>query len=91
MTDRRLALFLPDSKNPYMQLSAELASATAASTGVEVDVQFAEGDFTAQVRQVLSAMRALPRPRVILMMPIQESSLKAISERRRPRASAGSG
>ena len=63
-----------------MQLSAELASATAASTGVEVDVQFAEGDFTAQVRQVLSAMRALPRPRVILMMPIQESSLKAISE-----------
>jgi ABC-type sugar transport system substrate-binding protein len=80
LNERRLALFLPDSKNPYMQLSAELASVAAHELDIHLDVQFAEGDFTVQVRQVLAATRGLPRPRVLLVLPVQESSLKAISE-----------
>ena len=80
MPTRHVTLFLPDSKNPYMQLSAEAASRIAEKMQVSLEIQFAEGDFTIQVRQLYTATRAVPRPAVVLVTPVQESALQSFSE-----------
>lgn len=80
MPTRHVALFLPDSSNPYMQLSAEAASRCAERLQLSVDIQFAEGDFTTQVRQLYLATRGLPRPAIVLVIPVQEGALQSFSE-----------
>ena len=80
MSTRRVVLLMPDSKNPYMQLSAEAAAQAAERLDVDLDIQFAEGDFTTQVRQLYVVTRALPRPAIVMMTPVQESALGSLSE-----------
>jgi ABC-type sugar transport system substrate-binding protein len=73
-------LLLPDSRNPYMQLSAEAASQLAERLDISIDIQFAEGDFTTQVRHVYMAMRSVPRPAIVMVTPVREAALKTLSE-----------
>src|SRR5688572_33510526 len=80
MPTRHVAVMLPDSRNPYMQLSAEAAARCAERLRVTVDIQFAEADFTTQVRQLYTVTRGIPRPDMVLVTPVQESALKTISE-----------
>jgi ABC-type sugar transport system substrate-binding protein len=80
MPAARVVLLLPDSHNPYMQLSAEAASRAAEKLGVPIDIQFAEGDFTIQVRQVYAAIRGASRPAILMVTPVQESALGTLSE-----------
>jgi ABC-type sugar transport system substrate-binding protein len=80
MSTHHVALLMPDSKNPYMQLSAEAASHAADRVGLSLDIQFAEGDFTTQVRQLYAVTRAVPRAESVLVTPVQESALKTLSE-----------
>jgi ABC-type sugar transport system substrate-binding protein len=77
---RHVVLLLPDSTNPYMQLSAEAASRAADRLGVSLDIQFAEREFTTQVRQIYSAIRGIPRPSIVMVTPVQESALRTLSE-----------
>jgi len=80
MSTRHVVVLLPDSRNPYMQLSAEAAARSADRLRLSVDIQFAEADFTTQVRQVYVSTRAVPRPDLVMVTPVQESALKTISE-----------
>jgi ABC-type sugar transport system substrate-binding protein len=83
-TARRLALFLPDRKNPYMVQMAKDAQERGRSQGFLLQVEYAEdNDFTAQVRQISAAIAAPPaeRPLALLVMGIHESVLKGLSER----------
>jgi ABC-type sugar transport system substrate-binding protein len=80
MRDRHhIALFLPDSKNPYMQISAAAAEAAAAQQGLSLEIHFAEGHFGVQVHQIYAATRAGPRPRILLVVPVQENALNVVS------------
>jgi len=74
-----VALLLPDSKNPYMQLSAEVAKSAAARLGLRLAIHFAEGDFTTQIRQVHAAARGEQPPRIFLVTPVQEAALHSLS------------
>jgi ABC-type sugar transport system substrate-binding protein len=80
MSTRHVVVLLPDSRNPYMQLSAEAASRSADRLRLTLDIQFAEADFTTQVRQLYLATRALPRPDLVMVTPVQEAALKTLSE-----------
>ena len=74
-------LFLPDSDNPYQQLQAKEARDAAARLGLRVDVDSADGDFSLQVRQIFKATRQdSGPPRVVIVMPVQESALKSLAE-----------
>jgi hypothetical protein len=74
-------LFLPDAENPYQRCQAEEARHLAGRLGLHVDIDFADGDFALQVRQIFKATRhdATP-PQVVVVMPVQESALKSLSE-----------
>jgi ABC-type sugar transport system substrate-binding protein len=63
-----------------MQLSAETAAKVADRLRLSLDIEFAEDDFTAQVRQVYGAIRSTPPPTILMVTPVQESALKALSE-----------
>jgi ABC-type sugar transport system substrate-binding protein len=80
MSTGHVVLLLPDSRNPYMQLSAETAAKVADRLRLSLDIEFAEGDFTAQVRQVYGAIRSVPPPTILMVTPVQESALKTLSE-----------
>ena len=80
MPTRHVVVLFPDSRNPYMQLSAEAASRAADRLRLTLDIQFAESNFTTQVRQLYLATRAVPRPDVVLVTPVEEAALKTISE-----------
>jgi ABC-type sugar transport system substrate-binding protein len=82
-TPRRLALFLPDRHNPYMLQMEKEAQEHAKSHGFGVLVEYADNDFTLQVRQISAAIGAPAgeRPRALLVMGIHESVLKGLSER----------
>jgi len=74
-------LFLPDAVNPYHQLQAENASAVADRLALTLDVDFADGDFSVQVRQIVKATRQdVERPDVVMVMPVQETALRGLSE-----------
>jgi ABC-type sugar transport system substrate-binding protein len=76
-----IRLFLPDADNPYQQLQANVAMETAARLGASVEVDYAQGDFSLQVRQIFKATRHDgPLPDVVMVMPVQESALKSLSE-----------
>src|SRR3982751_4138081 len=76
-----IRLFLPDADNPYQQLQANAAMETAARLGASVEVDYAQGDFSLQVRQIFKATRHDgPLPDVVMVMPVQESALKSLSE-----------
>src|SRR5687768_2330399 len=79
----RLALFLPDRHNPYMLQMAQEAVARGQSHGFRVKVEYADSDFTLQVRQISAAIAAPAdeRPLALLVMGIHESVLKGLSER----------
>jgi ABC-type sugar transport system substrate-binding protein len=85
----RVALFLPEPKNPYQQSMAAEAGLACARVGFELlDTSFAEssgggGDVTAgQVRQIYAAVHAPEdrRPHAILVMPVQEAALNGLME-----------
>jgi ABC-type sugar transport system substrate-binding protein len=80
---RRLALFLPDRHNPYMLQMEKEAQERARSHGLKVQVEYADNDFSLQVRQISAAIAApaAERPTALLVMGIQESVLKGLSER----------
>jgi ABC-type sugar transport system substrate-binding protein len=80
MPTRHVVVLLPDSRNPYMQLSAEAASRSAERLRLTLDIQFAEADFTTQVRQLYLATREVPRPDFVMVTPVQEAALKTLSE-----------
>jgi ABC-type sugar transport system substrate-binding protein len=63
-----------------MQLSAEAAARTAERLDLSIDIQFAEREYTTQVRQIYGIVRSLPRPAVVLVTPVQETALRSISE-----------
>jgi ribose transport system substrate-binding protein len=74
-------LFLPDGDNPYQLLQGENAATSADRLGFTLDVDFAEGDYTRQVRQIVQATRQeIERPDVVVVMPVQESALRSLSE-----------
>ena len=75
-------VFLPDSDNPYQQLQAAMVRNLASRLGIVVDVEFADGDFGQQVRQIFKSTHASAeaRPAAVLVMPVQESALKSLSE-----------
>jgi ABC-type sugar transport system substrate-binding protein len=76
-----IRLFLPDADNPYQQLQAKAATETASRLGASVDVEYAQGDFSLQVRQIFKATRQdADPPGVVMVMPVQESALKSLSE-----------
>jgi ABC-type sugar transport system substrate-binding protein len=74
-------LFLPDAENPYQRCQADEARHLARRLDLDLDVDFADGDFALQVRQIFKATRhdAAP-PQVVVVMPVQESALKSLSE-----------
>ncbi len=63
-----------------MQLSAEVAQRVAARLRITLEVQYAEGDFTLQVRQLCASMGASRRPAIFIVTPVEESALRTISE-----------
>jgi ABC-type sugar transport system substrate-binding protein len=74
-------LFLPDGDNPYQLLQAENAATAADRLTLTLDIDFAEGDFGLQVRQIVQAARQdVEKPDVIMVMPVQEAALKSLSE-----------
>jgi ABC-type sugar transport system substrate-binding protein len=75
-----LKLFLPDADNPFEQLQAEQAVALAERLDARLEVEFAAGDFTVQVRQIYQATHAADRPDAVLVMPVKEAALKSLSE-----------
>jgi ABC-type sugar transport system substrate-binding protein len=79
MSEPCVALLLPDGKNPYMQLSAEVAASTAARLGIRLETHFADGDFTQQIRQLHAAARGEQPPRIFLVTPVQEAALHGLS------------
>jgi ABC-type sugar transport system substrate-binding protein len=74
-----IALLLPDSHNPYYRASADAATSAAERHGVSIDIEFAEGGSQAQLLQVQAALRATPRPDVVLIMPVQEADFSPVS------------
>ena len=74
-------LFLPDAENPYQRWQAAEARQLARRLDLGLDVDFADGDFAVQVRQIFKATRhdAAP-PQVVVVMPVQEAALKSLSE-----------
>jgi ABC-type sugar transport system substrate-binding protein len=66
-----------------MQQMAADGSAEANRLGHHLEVKFAEGDSMLQVRQILEATTAARdlRPDAILVMPVQEGSVFALSRR----------
>jgi ABC-type sugar transport system substrate-binding protein len=76
-----IRLFLPDGENPYQLLQAENAAASADRLALTLDVDFADGDFGLQIRQIVQATRQeVERPDVVMVMPVQETALKSLSE-----------
>jgi ABC-type sugar transport system substrate-binding protein len=75
-------VFLPDADNPYQQLQAQEARKSAARLGIAVEIASADGDFALQVRQIFRSTHApdTDRPSALLVMPVQESALKSLSE-----------
>lgn len=84
---QRVALFLPEPKNPYQQSMAADASDTCSRVGlVLAATSYAEssgGDqTTGQVRQIYAAVHAPEgeRPDAIMIMPVQEAALHGLME-----------
>jgi ABC-type sugar transport system substrate-binding protein len=76
-----IRLYLPDADNPYQQVQASEALEMGRRLGVGVDVDFAQGDFSIQVRQIFKSTRQeSDAPNVVIVMPVQESALKSLSE-----------
>jgi ABC-type sugar transport system substrate-binding protein len=77
---RQIALFLPDAQNPYEQLCAREAQVSCAKLRFDLTVRFADG--APQVRDIHAAVTATgaQRPDVIVVMPVQETGLKALCE-----------
>jgi len=76
-----LRLFLTDADNPFEQMHAEAAAVAAERLGARLEVQFAGGDFSVQVRQIYeSTHREGDKPDVVLVMPVKEAALKSLSE-----------
>jgi ABC-type sugar transport system substrate-binding protein len=81
VTRIHVRLFLPDSDNPYQQLQADEARKVAAEAGIALVVDAAAGDFSLQVHQIFQATRQPhDAPNVVVVMPVQESALKSLSE-----------
>jgi ABC-type sugar transport system substrate-binding protein len=80
---RRFAVCLPDSQNPYMQLTASEAVEGGRRLGHEVEVLYADGDARLQWRQVsdLIAPGSASRADVVILMPVQEGGGFSLSER----------
>jgi len=76
-----LRLFLTDADNPFEQMHAESAAVAAERLGARLEVQFAGGDFSVQVRQIYeSTHREGDKPDVVLVMPVKEAALRSLSE-----------
>ncbi len=75
-----VVLSVPDASNAYMQLSVETAERTAARLGLSLSVHYAQSDFTLQVRQLGSFMRGNQKPAIFMVIPVEESALKTLSE-----------
>jgi len=81
VTHSHVRLFLPDSDNPYQERQAAHAHAAARRLGIDLDVEFAAGDFSLQVRQIFKATRQDGDGlSAVVVMPVQESALKSLSE-----------
>jgi ABC-type sugar transport system substrate-binding protein len=80
---RRFVVCLPDSQNPYMQLTASEALEGGRRLGHQVEVLYAEGDARLQWRQVsdVIAPAAAARADVVILMPVQEGGGFSLSER----------
>ena len=83
----RVALFLPEPKNPYQQdMAADAAAACERFGFALMSTFFAEssgGDVTTgQVRQIYAAVHAPAesRPDALLVMPVQEAALNGLME-----------
>jgi ABC-type sugar transport system substrate-binding protein len=80
---RRFVICLPDSQNPYMQLTASEAVERGRRLGHDVQVVFSEGDARLQWRQVSDAIGTEGRARadVVVLMPVQEGGGFSLAER----------
>jgi ABC-type sugar transport system substrate-binding protein len=74
-------LLLPDAYNPHEQAQAEQARRAAEGLAVGLSVDFARSDFGLQVQQVMRvAFQGGERPDAVVVMPVQESAFKKVSE-----------
>ena len=74
-----IALFLPDSENPYYRSSADDAMRAAQRHGIPITVEFAEAAVQRQLRQVRTATHAAEPPDAVLIMPVQEAAFTDLS------------
>lgn len=82
MTEKRtIALCLPDESNDYQKLISQDAKAAAERAGFELDVYFAEGRITNQVRQVYNCIHgeAASRTCAIIAMPVRDNALNRVA------------